>query len=194
MVGAPRPPGPRNPALRPVEEHEVEELDDVDPDADWVTPPAPRSRNPAVLGRSDPQASDSRRSDPRTSDPRRSTAAAEGAALVARAIGRALKADRWALHLSQAAYARRSRRSQGSVSKLERGRSPLAMQEVIELALETGRSIRLEVVPDREAFGSGEEMVHSVQLGADGYVAVAVGAGVRVRGRWAFGSRRGPIS
>lgn len=179
MVGAPRPPGPRNPALRPVEEHEVEELDDVDPDADWVTPPAPRSRNPAVPGRS---------------DPRRSTAAAEGAALVARAIGRALKADRWALHLSQAAYARRSRRSQGSVSKLERGRSPLAMQEVIGLALETGRSIRLEVVPDREAFGSGEEMVHSVQLGADGYVAVAVGAGVRVRGRWAFGSRRGPIS
>lgn len=147
----PVPPGERNPALRPVRDDEVEELDDVGPDDDWLTraePPLPRPR----------------------------AGASEGATFVSRELGRALKERRWELHLSQRVYARRTGRAQGTVSKLERGLLSLTVGELIALVLETGRVVRLHVLPDGAVDDPVRERTSVTPVGVDGSVRVAVGS------------------
>jgi hypothetical protein len=154
----PVPPGERNPALRPVREGEVEELDEEPGPADDVLGLAP----PADL--------------------RRMNGPAEGAAFVALELGRALKSRRWALHLGQRAFARRLGWAQGRVSKLERGRQSLTVEDVIQLALETRSVVRLHVVPDGAVDDGYHERTSVTPVGDAGSVRLAVGRG------------RGPIS
>lgn len=145
--------GERNPALRPVREGEVEELDEEPGSADASLAPAV----PADIGRV--------------------TSPAEGAAFVATELGRALKARRWALHLGQRAFARRVGWAQGKVSKLERGRQSLTVEDVIELALQTRRVVRLHVVPDGVVDDGYHERTSVTPVGDAGSVRVAVGRG-----------------
>lgn len=142
-------PGDEAIALRPVPEDEIEELDEIGPDDGWVTDPRLR-----IVPRSD---------------------RIDGAALVARAVGRAVKAHRWSLRLSQEAYGRRTGRRQGTVSRLEAGRLPLSVADLVELALETGRSVRIHVLPDDGAADGTIERIETTPLGSAGSVRLAVG-------------------
>jgi transcriptional regulator with XRE-family HTH domain len=143
----PVPPGHGYPALRPVPEDEIEELDELPP---WYPnmPEPPPAERPG--GR------------------------AEACALVALAAGRAIRARRRELRLSQAAYGRRTGRTQGTVSRLERGRLALTVSDVVRIALETGRSIRMDVVPDDAARGNAGRR-DQMRLGHAGSVRVQVG-------------------
>jgi DNA-binding XRE family transcriptional regulator len=138
-----------NPALRPVPEDEIEELDEIGP---WELRPA--RRRPVELRIWDPH---------------------HGSGLVAGAVGRALKAHRWSLRLTQREYARRTGRGQGTVSRLERGSSPLSVPDLIELAFETGRTITVQVMPDNTRVAE-RGPVEYLRVGTNGSVRVSVGA------------------
>jgi transcriptional regulator with XRE-family HTH domain len=141
----------RNPALRPVPEGEIEELDEDLREWDVTrVREDPRRLRPAV----DPRAASS---------------------CVAVEVGRALKARRWAVGESQEAYGRRTGRDQARVSRLERGLRDLTVRELVELSLETGRSIRINVFPDEECAGLSGERVADVRLADSGFLRVGVG-------------------
>ncbi|MEV4420449.1 helix-turn-helix transcriptional regulator [Patulibacter sp. NPDC049589] len=142
-------------ALRPVQEDEYEELDE-DPSA-W-DPTSAAGRRPAA----DPPAL-------------RPAGPSKGAGIVRAALGRAVKRRRWVLHESQDAYARRTGRSQGVLSRIERGRKDLSVRDLIAIAQETGRTVRLQVVPDGAVVDVSREVATSARLGTDGSVRVALG-------------------
>ncbi len=152
-------PGVGREALRPVRGDEVEELDDdlsaFDLTAWWLRPDGHR----AVA----------------TPGPPRPVSASAASLHVARRVGPAVKARRWRLGESQELYARRTRRAQSLVSVLERGRRPLSVTELIEIAVETGRTVRLDILPDASALDPATEHVTQTPLGASGVVRVAVG-------------------
>jgi transcriptional regulator with XRE-family HTH domain len=138
-------------ALRPVEEHEVEEPDEFDPEELRAWGP-PRPERPDPL---------------------------EGDRLIALAVGRAVKAHRRSLRLSQADYGRRSGLDQAAVSRLERGLRPLSVQDLVRIAADTGRSVRIHVFPDDGAL-SADERVDITSLGSAGSVRVAIGRAPRM--------------
>lgn len=164
-------PGDEAIALRPVPEDEIEELDELGPLDGWVTDP-----RPPVVPRED---------------------RLDGAALVSRALGRAVKAHRWSLHLTQEAYGRRTGRRQGTVSHIENGHAPLSVADLVDLAVETGRSVRIDVFPDDGAATAENERIDVTTFGMAGSVRIAVGAAPVVRPAPTARStprRPGPIS
>ena len=164
-------------ALRPVREDEVEELDDdlsaFDLTAWWL-----RADGQRAVARVDAASSSDApaRTSPGTSArPSRPMTASAASLHVARRVGPAIKARRWRLGESQEAYARRTRRAQSLVSLLERGRRPLSLTELIEIAVETGRTVRLDILPDPGDLDVATEHVTQTRLGPSGVVRVAIG-------------------
>lgn len=159
-------------ALRPVQEDEYEELDE---DLSAWDPTSAAGRYAAA----DPPAI-------------RPAGPSKGAGIVHAALGRAVKRRRWALHESQDAYARRTGRSQGMVSRLERGRKDLSVRELIALAQETGRTVRLQIVPDGTVVEVSREVTTSARLGTDGSVRVALGPDPEIASWRGFGPPPAP--
>jgi hypothetical protein len=123
---------------------------------------------------------------------RRPLTAAAASLHVSRRLGPAIKARRWRLGESQGTYARRTRRAQSLVSVLERGRRPLSLTELIEIAVETGRTVRLDILPDRAGLDVATERVTETTLGATGVVRVAR-PGARSGRRGARGRGPAPV-
>lgn len=186
----------RNPSLRPVTEGEYEELDD---DPGWWPSAAAGGTNDqgdrSPDHRPSPAGSDPAGNPPLAAGTRAAGDPAGGARAVAVAVGRAVKARRWAAHESQKAYAARTGRDQGRLSRLERGLSRLSVEDLVAIAAETGRTIRLQIVPDGIDVDAGGERVDAARLGDDGSVRVAVGPAPPGDARWrGIGPVAGPIS
>jgi hypothetical protein len=182
------PPGPRNPALRPVPEDEPEELDETF--AAWdVTSLGPDFRDAEARAMRDGGSegnADERVDDSGTGRPRREGADSDGTPaspdawrrttrVVGAAVGRAVRIRRTELGESQAEYGRRTGRDQARVSRIERGLRPLTIADLAQIAVETGRTIRCGIVPDGASRESEGQHTQFADLVGGGTVWIVLG-------------------